>query len=106
MTSALLAISDAGQRSFNLVQFPAHLPSDISFEVQPDDDHSLHLPIAVLAEGSEAYTDHIAIVGHLRDEICVEIRRSLIEDDDLRVSKLSDDGHQKISKLEQVREAQ
>ncbi|RAS13520.1 hypothetical protein [Ensifer adhaerens] len=102
MTSALLTVSDAGQRSFNLVQFPAHLPCDVSFEMQPDDDHSLHLPIAVLAEGSEAYSDHIAIVGHLRDEICVGIRCSLIEYDNLRVSKLSDDGHQQSSKAMQV----
>ena len=103
MTSPLLTLRDG---LFDVAQLSAHLPSDISFEMQPDDDHSLHLPIAVLAEGSEAYSDNIAIVGHLRDEICVEIRRSLIEDDNLRVSKLSDDGHQKISKLEQVREAQ
>ena len=103
MTSPLLTLRDG---LFDVAKLSAHLPSDISFEMQPDDDHSLHLPIAVLAEGSEAYSDHIAIVGHLRDEICVEIRRSLIEDDNLRVSKLSDDGHQKISKLEQVREAQ
>ena len=94
MTSPLLTLRDG---LFDVAKLSAHLPSDISFEVQPDDDHSLHLPIAVLAEGSEAYSDHISIVGHLRDEICVEIRRSFIEDDNLRVSKLSDDGHQQSS---------
>ncbi len=80
----------------DLAKLAAHFPGDLSFEVQPDDDHSLHLPIAVLAEGSEAYSDHIAIVGHLGDEICVSVRRSFVEHDDrgFRISKLSDDGHQ------------
>lgn len=99
MTSPLLTLRDG---LFDVAKLAAHLPSDISFEVQPDDDHSLHLPIAVLAEGSEAYSDHIAIVGHLRDEICVSVRRAFIEDDNLRVSKLSDDGHQQSSKAMQV----
>lgn len=80
----------------DLAKFPAHLPSNVSFEMQPDDDHSLHLPVAVLAEGSEAYSDHIAIVGHLGDEICVSVRRSFVEHDDrgFRISKLADYGHQ------------
>ena len=93
MTSTLLSLRYG---FLDLAKLAAHFPSDLSFEVQPDDDHSLHLPIAVLAEGSEAYSDHVAIVGHLSDEICVSVRGSFVEHDDrwLRISKLSDDGHQ------------
>ena len=94
MTSPLLTLRDG---LFDVAKLSAHLPCNVSFEVQPDDDHSFHLPVAVLAQGSEAYADNIAIVGHLRDEICVRVRRSFIEDDNLRVSKLSDDGHQQSS---------
>jgi len=80
----------------DLAKLAAHFPGDLFFEVQPDDDHSLHLPVAVLADGSEAYSDNVAIVGHLSDEICVSVRGSFVEHDDrgLRISKLSDDGHQ------------
>lgn len=104
MTSLLLPVS-ARQRAFDLGQFSAHLPSNVSFEMQPDDDHSLHLPVAVLAEGSEAHTDNIAIVGHLGDEICVSVRRSFVEHDDrgFRIRKLADYGHQFF--LDEAREA-
>lgn len=80
----------------DLAKLAAHLPGNVSFEMQPDDDHSLHLPVAVLAEGSEAHTDHIAIVGHLRDEICIGVRRSFVEHDDrgFRIRKLADYGHE------------
>ena len=93
MTSTLLSLRYG---FLDLAKLSAHFPGDLSFEVQPDDDHSLHLPVAVLAKGSEAYSDHIAIVGHLSDEICVSVRGSFVEHDDLglRISKLSDDGHQ------------
>lgn len=96
MTSPLPPLGHVFQSSETSTQLPGRL----SFEVQPHDDHRLHLPVSVFGKGSEADADHAVLFRQFRDEVRITVLRSLIEDENwiARRSGLSDDGHHNTSR--------
>lgn len=96
MTSPLPPLGHVFQSS----ETPTQLPGHLSFEVQPHDDHRLHLPVSVFGKGSEADADHAVLFRQLRDEVRITVLRPFIENEYWRArgSGFADDGaHRKLA---------